>query len=330
MSTINWALYDDELMKLINQKEVGSYVDVYERLAKKYPHENFTYDAVQGRIYRLCKRRMVSDKPPSGLPYLSKYFEYLTGVRPPEPKNKLMAFAEKKLVKTLFAADMHVPFHDEVAIDKAFSANMDADILVTSELMDCYSLNPFYKEESVSIESELDEALRMLEFINETFPTTFVTEANHDDRIKHQVGKRIPTELLFLCNMDLVETVTRPFPNIIPVPEWWVQLGDVVYTHAPTHSRIDMRAGWNVYQYFVEWGDTLGVKPHNVIVQGHTHYLGSFYRPNKKIIESGCLCKLMNWVKKRYQARPWVQGYTVVMQENGKAILDLCREHLVE
>jgi hypothetical protein len=331
MSVINWSLYDDELLKLVSQTDVGSYVDVYNILAKKYPYENFTYDAVQGRIYRLFKRRMVSDKPPSGLPYVSKYFDYLIGSKLPEPKTKIAPLGRKRLTKTLHAADIHVPFQDEVAVDKAFSANLDADVVVTSEVLDCYSLNPFYKEKPVSLEAELDEALRLFEYLNETFPITYITEANHDDRVKRIISKRLPTELLFLCTLELVEVLTRPFPNIIYIPSWWLQLGDVIYAHAPTHSKIDMKAGWNVYQYFHEWGDVLGVKPpFNVIVQAHTHYLGSFYRPTKKIIESGCLCTLAEWVIHRYQTRPWVQGYTVIMQEDGKAIIDLCREHLIE
>lgn len=330
---IEWQEYDRELLAMLKDDSINSIVDMWERLRQKHPHVLFTYDAVQGRVYRLQHTKMVSDKAPSQLPYLSKYMAYITGQEKPEPKVPITEKHQHKgmpgRVKTLYAGDLHFPFEDEKAIDMALVPNLDADVFVTTELMDCYSLHGWGKKVSSPLEIEMDKSLRFLEYCSENFPLTYVVAANHEQRILRMASKRLPHSLLFLFNGNIMEILTRPFPNVIPVPKPWLKIGDVLYTHITTHSRIDLRAGFNVYQWYQEWADALELGDCNVMIQGHTHHLGAFYRPTKKIFEGGCLCQMADWWTESYHTKPWTQGYVTIIQQDGKAVLELCREHLI-
>lgn len=337
MSTIDWSKYDNDLEILMSalrsktKDNIGSIKDIYLYLVQKYPNEAWTYSAVRGRIYRLVHSNRLSIKPPSQLPYIAKYWDYINGEKKSVPKVQLPEpHVYKGRAKILYAGDIHFPFEDEMAIEEALLPNVDASLFITSEVMDCYSLTPFYKKENVSLEAEMDKTLRFFEYVSERFPLTIVLAANHDQRITRIIGRRLPASLVFLCETNLVRLLARPFRNVIVKEDWWHQVGDVIYAHAPTYSKVDMKAGFNAYQYFLEWGDTLDINPFSVIVQGHTHFLGTFYRPTKKVIEAGCLCELLPyWKRVGFSSKPWTQGYAVIVQEDGKAILDLCREHIV-
>jgi len=229
--------------------------------------------------------------------------------------------------KVLHLCDLQIPFENEEALQKAIDSHITADFVVMSEVLDCYSLSSFQKKQNIPFEIEIEKTLRLFEYLNETFPVTLILKSNHDDRVGRKLTKRVPTSLLFMIDGHILETLSRPFENIYFVDDWFVQIGDAIFCHADTSSVVDMKTGYNLLLYFYEWRKTLKIIDFSVIVQGHTHYLGTLHRPGMKIFEGGCLCGELDWHRDRYHKKPWSLGYVVVVQENGKSVLNLCREY---
>jgi len=325
---INWNIYDRRLIELDNDQEITSIVEILNLLKEEFPEEDFTYDSVQGRLYRLKQCGGLVEKPRPFMPYFEKYKEYIAGEK--KHKKVKLSIAKEWPVrrsKILHLCDLQIPFENEEAIQKAIDSHITADFVVMSEVLDCYSLSSFWKRQNVPFEIEIEKTLRLFEYLNETFPVIFLLKSNHDDRVGKSLTKRIPSSLLFMTDFHILEVLSRPFKNIYFVGDWFIQIGDALFCHADTSSAVDMKTGYNLLLYFYEWGKTLGIKDFSIIVQGHTHYLGSLHRPGIKIFEGGCLCGELDWHRERYHKKPWTLGYVAVTQENGKSILNLCREY---
>jgi len=331
---IDWNKYDRRLVELDNDQEITSIVEILGILKVEFPEEDFTYDSVQGRLYRLRQRGGLIEKEVPFMPYFERYKDYITGEKRLNKTNIGIVTKRLKFLvgptnrrKILHLCDLQIPFEDEEAVQKAIDSHITADIVVMSEVLDCYSLSSFWKRKNVPFELEIEKTLRLFEYLNETFPMILLLKSNHDDRVGKQLTKRVPSSLLFMVSSHILEILSRPFKNIYFIDDWFVQIGDALFCHADINSVIDMRAGYNILISFYEWQKTLGIKDFNVIVQGHTHYLGSFHRPGMKIFEGGCLCGELDWHRDKLHKKPWTLGYVAVTQENGKSILNLCREY---
>ena len=293
--------------------------------------ELFTRDAVHNKIFRLELRTLV-DKPTTDImPYFNKYREIIESdavipksVRVPN-ESGFIDFSGK--IKILYLGDPHIPFQVDEQIQTAVNRNLGADIVVTNEVMDCYSISRFTKSISVPFEVEVDNTVRYLEFLSETFPIVYVVGGNHEARLNRAFRTGVPPSLLFLVNDNILRFLSKPFPNVVTVERPYMQVNDAVFTHAEYFSKIDLRAGMSAFGFLREWQGSLGLRDFRLIVQAHSHMLGSTYRAGDfKIMEGGTLTMVPDYAVDNFYSKPQTNGYIVVVQKDGVTDFNLTRE----
>lgn len=292
--------------------------------------EIFTRDAVHNKLNRLEAQTVLLDKPCPEMPYFSKYEDIIKGEELPkvfEFEGPYVEFLRDRL-KILHLGDPHIPFQIDEQIQTAANRNKTADVVVTAEVADCYSISRFNKNLSIPLEFEIDYILRYFEFLNETFPLTIVLAGNHQKRITKELTSKLHPSLLFLMDGDLMSKLAKPFERISVCHTPILQINDAIFTHAETFSKVDMKAGINVYQMIQEWKEVLNLQTYRCIVQSHTHMLGVTYRGGHcKIIESGCLCSVPDYAVDKFYSKPQTNGYVVIVQKDGITDMNLTREY---
>jgi len=293
-------------------------------------NEDFSRDAIHNKIYRLENQRTLLEKPRPEMPYFSKYESMIKG----DPVPKVFEFEgsyvelERDNLKILHLGDPHIPFQIDEQIQLAVNRNKTADLVVTVEVADCYSISRFNKNLSIPLELEIDYILRYFEFLNETFPLTLVLAGNHQKRIAKEMMKNLHPSLLFLVDGDLMHKLAKPFKRIVVCKTPILQVNDTIFTHAEIFSRVDLKSGINVYQMIQEWKEVLDLRAYHCIVQSHTHMLGATYRGGHcKIMESGCLCTVPDYAVQNFYSKPQTNGYIVVVQRDGITDMNLTREY---
>lgn len=276
------------------------------------------------------------DKPKSVLmPYYEKYREVYEGDDDPEktlvvPRNNVVQFSIKPRLKILHLGDLHIPFEVEDQVQTAVNMCATADICVASEISDFYAISRFNKNFSIPLETEIDKVIRLYEFLSKTFPYVFVIQANHDNRVGKQFNELPPALALLVKTSSMLKYLARPFANIVVVEQWYIQVNDAVFAHAEAFSTVDMKVGVKVRDWMRDWTEALGLQPFRCIVQGHVHQMGVTYRNGTKIMEAGCLCYQPDYSVERLYARPQVNGFVEVVQDDGKTNFELTREHRFE
>lgn len=328
---IDWApVKVNRLSELANDPEGYSESQIAKIMSDEF-NEVFSRDAIHNKLCRLETQTALIDKPRPEMPYFSKYEDTIKGE--PVPKNfefdgPYVEFLKERL-KILHLGDPHIPFQIDEQIQTAVNRNKTADLVVTVEVSDCYSISRFNKSLSVPLELEIDYILRYFEFLNETFPLTLILSGNHHRRIAKELMKKLHPSLLFLMDGDLMTKLAKPFERITVCKTPVLQINDTIFTHAETFSKVDLKAAVNVYQQIQEWRDVLGLKEYRCIIQSHTHMLGATYRGSHcKIMESGCLCYVPDYAVQGFYSKPQTNGYIVVVQKDGVVDMNLTREYM--
>jgi hypothetical protein len=295
--------------------------------------EEFSRDAVHNKIIRLSARTLLDRPVTDIMPYYSKYKDIIESEDPIEktfeiPQNQMSVELPKDKLTILHLGDLHIPFQSDDQIQTAMNRHASADIVLTTEVLDCYSISRFNKNLSVPFEVEVDNAVRYFETLSENFPLTIVTSGNHDKRIDKAFMKGVPPALLWLVKGSILKLLARPFPNIIVAESPVLQINDAVFAHAEFFSKVDLKAAMNVREFLNEWKDTLNLRNFRLVVESHTHMLGATYRSgNMKIMESGCLCKVPDYSVAGFYSKPQTNGYLVIVQKDGKTDFNLTREY---
>jgi hypothetical protein len=299
--------------------------------------EVFSRDAVHNKITRLELRTLVDKPITNPMPYYDKYKDIITGeLEAPEKILKIGkddAYLENKKsrLKILHLGDLHIPFDLGELVQTAVNRNLTADIVVTSEIMDCYALSRFIKEDNVPLETEIDNTVRYFEYLSETFPIIIAIEGNHGRRISKEICKNTPTSIRFLTESNMLRVLARPFKNIIVVDKPYFQINDTVFVHAEMFSKIDLKAAVSVYSFLQEWKETLKLRPFRLILEAHTHMMGATYRAgNVKIMETGCLCGTQKYAIDKFYSKPHTCGYVTIIQNNGVSDFNLSREFVFD
>ena len=281
-------------------------------------------NVVHGRIYRSKRSSGLELKPRPSMPYFDKYAPYFLKEVLPEPK--VMYDFSRGPLKILVLNDLHSPWQKQEALEQAVVENKSADVLITSEITDLYSLTSFAKYQHVSFETEVEEIVRLFEFFSETFPVTYVVSCGHDQRLPRYVLSKIKTDLLFLVDTDLMAMLARPFSNIVTIPENYYQVGDAVFSHLEIHSSvIPMRSAVKSHAWFQGWKAHLNIEPYRLLVQAHSHHSGLVNLPDVQLVESGCLQSIPKWVLRKSPSLPWTWGWVVVYQNDGVTNLNETR-----
>ncbi len=332
---IDWDM--KKTARLLELKHDGSGYSEYEiadMMTEEFGTE-FTRDAVHNKITRLQEREQSLTRRPVTdiMPYYSKYKDIIESddviakTFELQPNQMCIEIPKEKLT-ILHLGDLHIPFQHDEQIQTAMNRHASADIVVTTEVIDCYSISRFNKNLSIPFEVEVDNAVRFFETLSQDFPLTIVTSGNHDKRIDKSFMKGVPPALLWLVKGSILKLLARPFPNIVVAESPVLQINDAVFAHAEYFSKIDLKAAINVRTFLQEWQDTLDLRNYRVVVESHTHMLGATYRSgNMKIMESGCLCKVPDYSVAGFYSKPQTNGYVVIVQKGGVSDFNLTREY---
>ena len=296
-------------------------------------------DAVHNKLTRLQVTQLSDSVVPHPMPYYDKYSGIITSEGRGKPKSYSFSqdtFSikiDKEKLKILYLGDLHIPFQVDSQIDLACQRNIAADVVVTSEVCDCYSISRFTKEINVPLHHEIDLIVRYFEFLSTTFcdKLVFVIGGNHAERVGKAFTHNVPPSLLFLTNQNLLELLAKPFENIIVVDGFYFQINDAIFAHVETFSKVDLKSAINVYTFFNSWRNTLNLNDFKLVIQGHTHMLGiSYHDDNLKVIEGGCLCTIPDYAVEKFYSRPQTNGYVVVQQKDGVTDFNLTREYILD
>jgi hypothetical protein len=329
----NWEPYYRKILALSEQGNL-SQSEIAAKLTEETGVE-ITRDMVRHALARAEEivAKLADYTKPIRTPYIDKYAEYIYGKKAPEPKQiyKRREILSKKNAKALVAADLHIPFHDEAKFEEMVRKHIDADVFLgVADFLDCYSQSVFDKNLDIPLVFELDEALRIIEYISDNFDYVELLSANHEFRIRRAIERRLPPELQFLAETSILKVLCAPFPNVVVHDQmWFYQFGTAILTHPEKASRVELKAAINVYEHFAEWKEHYGLAPYNTIIVAHTHGMGVSYTSTVKVVETGCLAKAQGYAysPKIPYKRPSRNGYSVLELHEGTVDWNESREY---
>jgi predicted phosphodiesterase len=314
------------LMNTLIELETRNYShsEIAQEMYSRYPDLGSvpTKDAIRHALDRAREKvEFLKDRAlPERTPYYTKYRSEIRGdVIVEKNATALETFHAKPVRKILVLSDLHVPFTDEDKLQKAIDLHRSADAVVLSgDVLDMYSCSKWRKRKYVPHELEIDAAVRLFEYLSSIFPIIFAFPGNHDKRPTKKLQDVVPPEFFYMFeDTDTLGMITRAFPNVHYEDNWFLQLGDAIFTHAERSSAVEGRPAVLTAEFFLQkgWAEFLGLTRPRLIVQGHTHQVSATYRYNLKMIESGCLAQTMEYTLDASAVmRPPMTGCVLVTQ----------------
>lgn len=217
------------------------------------------------------------------------------------------------MTKTLIVSDLHIPFHDDAALDVVYSIMRDIkfdNFVVNGDLIDGWELSRFSKDprNKVSFGDEIEVASSILkEFSNLTNGKKYFIVGNHDWRFEKYLIDEAPglISLPYLNLNNLLELDKYGFQEINMGKESYVDINGVLVGH---FNKVSKHSAYTAKNLVEQYGKS--------VVQGHVHRLGVHYKTvNGKTlvgVEGGCLCRL----DPLYMILPnWQQGITIMTSD---------------
>jgi hypothetical protein len=332
----DWTASEDARLVAYREDPKYSYSDIARMMNQWFETTEFTKDMCQKRAQVLAPPPPLPAAPEM-MPNFRRYFDEDGQPLVTPPKRNLvdylmgLALSDYR-VEILHISDLHVDQHDEELLDQVLRRHASADLVVIAgDFLDIYAYSRFDKLKNRPIEGELENGVRLLEHISANFPHVVVIQSNHLDRVARSIS--VPTGLQFLVEPNLMRHLARPFRNVHTVEEFYVQIGDAIFSHADYTSGLAPQSALQVHKSLaaktaVGYTD---LRPWRVLVQAHTHRVGCTVTGGVKLIESGCLARLpldyTTTAKSMRFSEPQANGYAVVVQRNGVSLVNECREH---
>ena len=337
LDTILWSQEPEILRKLLEMDARGySQSDMVDELFSEMGLRTTRDRLKNGLAFARANAKGIADNPaPDYMPNFNRFVDPITKeLRVIEKDTALLeSMLQKTKRKIAVFSDIHVPFTDEDKFQKAVELNRAADILVIAgDVLDMYGCSRHRKQTDLPHTQELDMGMRLIAYLAETFPVIIVLPGNHDRRALKKAQDVLPAELLYLFTDEPLKTLTAPFSNVFYHDDWYLQIGDAVFTHAEISSTIEGRPAVKVAEWFLVkgWKSRLGLADIRVVVQAHTHQVNTVYREGLKMIECGCLAQPMEYtMDSRAVMRPPLNGCVSIVQYNGQSDFNQTREYLL-
>lgn len=337
-----WSKYPQIANRLIelnarnySTKEIGDIV------TKEFPDlvsTQLTRDQVKNAIARAKARTVrLADRPAARfMPYYERFQAEIEGeIIVPKDVSVLEKLLSKSKKQLFLISDLHVPFTDEVKLERAMDLNSGADIcVVAGDLMDLYGCSRHRKRTSIPHEVELDNTVRLIEVLSNRFPWVIILRGNHDERAIKKVRDVLPADLLYLVDNEPLDLLTRPFRNVQYIDNWYIQIGDAIIGHQERSSIIEGKPAIYMMEWFLDkaWATRLKLDPTpKVFVTAHTHQISAMYpRDGIKVFECGCMTKTMEYTQDATAfMRPPQNGFVTLVQNGSQTDLNLSREYIL-
>ena len=211
----------------------------------------------------------------------------------------------------LFLSDVHIPYHDQAALNEAVRQGQKArcdGLLLLGDFMDFYNLSKFCKDpRERRFPDELAEGVQALDWLRATLkPKAFIWKyGNHEARLDTYVMDRAP-ELFGIEGLTLDAFCKLKERGIQWIPE---------HCHLQYHRLSilhghEIRLGYNA----VSPARAASLKTGECTVVGHAHRKSEQPETNilgesKRCWSLGCLCQLHpKWLPEN----KWTHGYAIL------------------
>jgi predicted phosphodiesterase len=195
--------------------------------------------------------------------------------------------------KALIISDVHIPYHDLVALTAAMQAGKKAGcdtLIILGDLMDFYQLSRFLKDPRArSVAEEINDTKQFLRVAAEMFPRVIWKYGNHDERYENYLLTKAP-ELLDVEGVSL--------PSLLKLSEMGVEVitgKRPIYAGALTllHGH-ELNGGISAP---VNIARGLFLRAKACAIQGHNHQTSEHSEVDvrRKLVTTwslGCLCQL--------------------------------------
>lgn len=238
--------------------------------------------------------------------------------------------ASGRAYKTLTLSDTQGVLADESLIDQAIAAHPDADIVcLPGDVGEWAAASKYAPERDIPLMHESEWLVRFYQRLTDAYPNKpiIITNSNHRRRVERSM-KLLPPSLLFLAEHNIERYLAQPFPWIVAIEPWWVQLGDTIYAHKEGRTAIPGNNVRDAIQTFRNWRDSgqFDVKDFRLVLTGHSHKVAELMEHGVKGIEPGCLAKLpMSYMTSAAVKGTQSNGYAVVVQTRGRADFNASR-----
>lgn len=133
---------------------------------------------------------------PNGTPTVAPFPELPEGITSFDKWDSLKIAGPKKV---LILSDVHVPYHDKLALELAVERGKDADLVILNgDLTDCYEVSSFQPDpRKCDFAGSLRTTRDFLAWIRAKFPKARIIykEGNHEERLERYFTVRAPAVL---------------------------------------------------------------------------------------------------------------------------------------
>lgn len=234
--------------------------------------------------------------------------------------------------KVLVLSDLHAPYHREDILDIVDKHKDEINmIILNGDIIDAKPISKFVELGRGSLIDEMASTHELLHQIDELTPNIrkVMTIGNHENRMsKYMASKTSELNDLHTDNIlrEIVEgfkkvdhekgqvTYYSPLPNYEVLDTWYYNYNGMICCHPISFSKIPARTAYNAVEYFVRNGVDF-----DVCLVAHTHHLGWCKNLGKVTVETGCLCKPMDYASTgKLGYVPQDCGYHLAVFKDGK------------
>lgn len=247
------------------------------------------------------------------------------------------------------STDWHIPHMNWDAFYAWVEATKDADICVVGgDTLNAGAVSRFVEGAFTTPQEEFAQLTQALQICAETWPEVHVNLGNHPERFRKFFGARLPPYVMFLVQCNPIQFVieglrrehgvnnlhlAKPLVLDLEASSFGTPIGDCVFTHGETHSKVKMRPAENVARWMRRWDRFLPVRP-RVIVQEHNHHGGgpSFDQETGCwLFQAPCFSHNVNYqVDARMCYGPNMAGWTRIVQENEQTVINESRFYVFD
>jgi len=246
---------------------------------------------------------------------------------------------KKDITKILFISDQHYPFNITHEVLSDYVGKIDILIFGGDET-DAQSLSKFRKKYRIPFIDEMIGARKMIidtiEYIKPK--EVYFIKGNHNVRLINYLSDKISDDLLQLMpetNLDLIvnngffkydhqnkskiyyDSLIEIYKNkrikIVYNSDWWLQIGDVIFSHPKAYKTNILQTTEKAFTYF----NQLGLR-FQCLVTAHTHASALTRYGECIFYESGCLCESPEYNHDGSLSKPQSQGFVYLILDNNK------------
>lgn len=221
--------------------------------------------------------------------------------------------------KYLILSDIHLPYHDDLALTTALEWALKEEIdciILNGDIMDCYPVSSFIKDVGMpSLREEIEITITFLQYLRELFPIIpiYYKLGNHEERIKNYI-LRSAKEFADVDNLKFENLLHLDTFNIHLVGRELIKLGKLNVMHG--HEM-----GESVFSP-VNPARGMFLKTKASTIFGHNHQVSHHSENNINgdstgVWSMGCLCTLTPDYRP-FAFTKWSHGFACVdVKEDG-------------